>query len=67
MTEDVRGLAMVLSALVWKFGDITIDGNEIETHTMKLPYADFLTFGIQTLEVFHDDENKTSYYRVRKT
>jgi len=59
-------IMMVLSALVWKYGEVSVDDKEIETHAMKITYNDFINFGHQTLEVMHDDENKVSYYRVRK-
>jgi tRNA splicing ligase len=58
---------IIMCALVWNYGDVFVDDDEVETHIVKISYDDFLNFGFSELEVYHDDERKVTYYRVRRT
>ncbi len=67
MVENDKVMLTVLSALVWKYGDIFVDDAEVEHHIVEISFDDVLNFGFQQLEVLHDQENQKTYYRVRKT
>ena len=55
---------LLLSAIVWKYGEVFVDDNEIEYHVIKLAEEEFLDFGYQALEVYHKEG--ISYYGIKR-
>jgi hypothetical protein len=65
-TQNEIGASMILSILIWKYGNIVIDEDNEEWRIITVPHEEIKNYGRKIITCRHDKENKISYYGVKK-
>ena len=65
-TQNEIGASMILSILIWKYGNAVIDEDNEEWRIIKVPHEEIKNYGEFIISWQHDEENNVSYYGVKK-